>query len=82
MLFPSFDEFINDVGEEEMDYILDSHFQEMIGTFSSSDPDAISRLVSQSVRCAVETTLDLLRRYHCWLTMSVSNAQVPQKDES
>lgn len=81
MLFPSFDAFLSELGESGEDYILNSHFDEIAGKYDLTDPNFLSVIVSKCVVCSVESTIDLLRRYHCWLAMNVANAPSAQKDE-
>ena len=78
MVVPSFDEFMKSIGEAGVDSIMDSHFKEMSETYDSNDPHFLSVLFSKCVTCSVDSAVDVLRRYHQWLSECLA-AQEPPK---
>lgn len=79
MNLPPFDEFMKAIGEDKIDAIMDSHFNDIADCYNTNDPNFITEIVSKCVTCSVRSSIDLLQAYHNWLSGTVAS-QSEKKD--
>ena len=79
MGFPPFGNFLESLGEDGIDKIMDAHFKEISGDYDLSDPNFLNEILSKCVVCSVRSSIDLMECYHRWLSESVVS-QTQKKD--